>query len=159
EPAAVACAGTVAATFALREVRPLDRSRVETESANFGFGRRKRRGALFADFADQALGHEAAGRGGYKEWLEADINQTRDGAGSIVGVKRREYQMAGERGIDGDSGGFDVTNFPDHDHVRRLAENRTQCHRKVEPDGLVHLHLVDTGEQIFDRIFDGDDLS
>jgi hypothetical protein len=31
--------------------------------------------------------------------------------------------MAGEGGIDGDRGGFEITNFPDHYHVGRLAEN------------------------------------
>ena len=37
-----------------------DRARVEAERFHFRIGRNIRRGALFADFAHEALGHEAA---------------------------------------------------------------------------------------------------
>ena len=56
-------------------------------------------------------------------------------------------------------GGLQVADFPDHDHVRRLAQNRAQGAGKGQPDRFADLHLVDARQQIFDRVLDRDDLA
>ncbi len=67
--------------------------------------------------------------------------------------------MAGQRRVNRDRRRFEVANFPQHHHVRRLAEHRAQRQREGEANGLLHLHLVDAGQQVFDRVLDGDNFS
>ena len=67
--------------------------------------------------------------------------------------------MAGQRSIDGNRGGLQIADFAEHDHVRRLAKHGAQCAGKSEAHGFAHLHLVDAGQQIFDRVLDGDDFA
>src|SRR5262245_78117 len=52
-----------------------------------------------------------------------------------------------------------VAHFPDHDHVRILANESTQGGCKRETDLRLDLRLVDAGNLIFDRILDGQNLS
>jgi hypothetical protein len=89
--------------------------------------------AVLADGADEALGEHAFERGGDEERLAAHVDETGDGAGGVVGVEGGEHQVAGERGLDGDGGGFLVAHFPDHDAVRVLAEEGAQDAGKSRP--------------------------
>src|SRR5437660_7309534 len=66
--------------------------------------------------------------------------------------------MAGERCIRRDAGRFQIANFPDHDHVWRLAQNRTERGRKSHSDLRIHLDLIDAGHLIFDWLLHRDDL-
>src|SRR5690606_36481646 len=79
-------------------------------------------------------------------------------AGGIVGVQRRQHQVAGERGLDRDARGLQVAHLADHDDVRVLAHDRTQRVREVEPDLRLGLDLVDALDLVLDRVLDGDDL-
>ena len=54
---------------------------------------------------------------------------------------------------------FQVTNFPHHDDVRGLPEHGPQGGRKGHPHVRPHLHLIDPGYLVLNRIFHGDDLS
>jgi hypothetical protein len=48
-------------------------------------------------------------------------------------VQRAEDQVAGERGLGGELGGFGVANFADHQDVGVLPQQRAQGVAKVKP--------------------------
>jgi hypothetical protein len=91
--------------------------------------------------------------------LDADIDQAGDGAGRVVGVERAENEVAGERGVDGDGGRFQIANFTDHDDVGRLAQHGAQRGGKGHAHVFVDRDLVDAVELVFDRILHRDDLA
>ena len=78
--------------------------------------------------------------------------------GRVVGVQRREHEVAGERGLDRDLGGLEVADLADHDDVRVLPQERAQRGREVQADLVVHLHLVDAVQVVLDRILGGADV-
>ncbi len=67
--------------------------------------------------------------------------------------------MTGERCIDRDGRCFQVANFTEHDHVRRLPQNRAQRHRKGQSHTLTDLDLIDARQQVLHRVFHRDDLT
>jgi hypothetical protein len=95
--------------------------------------------ALLADLTRETLGHHEVDRGGDQERLDAHVEQTCDRARRVVGVERRQDQVTGQRGLDGNLGGFKVSNLTDHDDVRVLTV-------------FVHLHLIDAHQVELDRI-------
>ena len=99
--------------------------------------------AVLADTADQALGADEVQRAGDQERLDAHVHQTVDRARGIVGVQRRQHEVAGQRGLDRDLGGFEVADFADQDGVRVLTQEAAKGGGEVEADALAHLHLVD----------------
>ncbi len=117
----------------------------------------RRARALGAEATDEALGDDELDGGSDEERFDAHVDETRDGAGGVVGVECREYQVTGERGADGDLGGVFVADFADHDDVGVLAEDVAECVGEGEADFGADLHLVHAGDFIFDRILDGDD--
>ena len=46
--------------------------------------------------------------------------------GRVVGVQRREHEVAGERRLDRDLRGLAVADLADHDHVGVGADHRAQ---------------------------------
>jgi hypothetical protein len=77
-------------------------------------------------------------------------------------VHRAEHQVAGLGGLQGGGEGFRVTHFADQHHVGVLTHEELQCIGEVvhvDPD----LPLVDQAlvilEEIFDGVFDGDDVA
>jgi hypothetical protein len=90
--------------------------------------------------------------------LGADIRQAGHARRRIVGVKRREDEMPGLRSLHRDLRGLGVTNLADQNDVGILAKNRPQCAGKRQLDLVVDLCLIDAGNLILDRIFDGDDV-
>jgi len=66
--------------------------------------------------------------------------------------------VAGERGVDGDFGGFRVADFSDHNDVGVLPQVSAQTNRKRVADFWVDLALINAVHPIFDRIFNGDDV-
>ena len=65
--------------------------------------------------------------------------------------------MTGERGLDGDVGRLLVANFAHEDDVGVLPEEGAQSRGKGEANLPVHLHLVDAGERVLDRVLRGAD--
>ena len=118
-------------------------------------GRRPRAGG--AQPADQALGDDQLDGRGHEERFHAHVHQARVGAGGVVGVDGAEDEVAGERGADGDLGGVEVADFTDHDDVGVLAQHVAQGAGEGEADLGAHLHLVDAGHLVFDRVLDRDD--
>ena len=90
--------------------------------------------------------------------LDADVGQPRHRRRRIVGVQRRQHEVAGLRGLHRDAGGLLVADFADQDHVGVLAQDRAQRARERQLDLLVDLRLVDARQLVLDRIFDGDDV-
>ena len=80
-------------------------------------------------------------------------------AGGVVGVQRREHEMAGQRGLDRDLRRLEIAHFADHDDVGVLAQDGAQHMREGQADLRLHLDLVDAFELVFDRIFDGEELA
>ena len=78
--------------------------------------------------------------------------------GRVVRVERREHQVAGERGVDGDVGRLEVADLADHDHVGVLAHDVPEARRERQPDLRLDVDLVDAAKLVLDRILDGDDL-
>src|SRR5713226_1326491 len=115
------------------------------------------RAAVRADIAHQTLGHDRLDRRGDQKWLNAHVDQSREGAGRVVRVQRAEDQVPGQRRANGNLRGLQVADFPDHDHVRVLAQDVAQPHRERQPDVRAHCDLVDPLEFILHRLLDGDD--
>ena len=74
-------------------------------------------------------------------------------------MQGREYQVARQRSLDGNLGGFLVANFADENDVGIVAQNRAQPARKGQASFFGDLDLVDAAQLIFDRILDSDDFS
>ncbi len=67
--------------------------------------------------------------------------------------------MAGQRGLDGNTAGFQVAHLTDHDDIRVLTHDGAQRPGEIQADGRLDLNLVDAFELILDRVFNGDDLA
>ena len=61
--------------------------------------------------------------------------------------------MPGERSLHRHLRGFQVTNLADHDDVRVLAHQGPHTAGEIQPDGVVHLHLVEARLDELDRVF------
>ena len=73
--------------------------------------------AMRTDGPDQSLRHDGFHRGGHEEGLDPHVDQTRERAGGVVGVKGAENQMTRQGRADRDLGGLQIANFTDHHHV------------------------------------------
>ncbi len=113
---------------------------------------------MLADHAHQPLRQHRHQRRRDQVILHAHVGQPRNRAGRVVGVQRREYEVAGERRADRDVGRLAVANLAHHDDVRILTHNVPQPGSKRQPDLRVHVELVDPVHLVFDRIFNRDDL-
>ena len=67
--------------------------------------------------------------------------------------------MSGQARIRGDARSLEITNFPDHNNVRRLAQDRAQRRGKRHPNFRIDLHLVDSVHLIFNRLFYRDNFA
>ena len=114
--------------------------------------------AMHAEAAHQALRDHANQRGGTDIGLDPDIGEARDTGGRVVRVQRGEDEVAGLRGLHGRPGGLLIADLTNQHHIRILAEDRPQRAGKGQLDLLVDLRLVHTGDLVFDRIFNRDDV-
>jgi hypothetical protein len=87
--------------------------------------------AVGAEHADEALREHRDERRADQERLDAHVDEARDRARRVVGVQRREHEVARERGLDRDLRGLEVADLADQDHVRVLAQDRAQPARNV----------------------------
>ena len=67
--------------------------------------------------------------------------------------------MPGQRGLHGNVGGFPVSDFPNHDHIRVLAQNRPQATGKGHVDLGVDRRLANARHVILHRVFNGQDVA
>ena len=116
-----------------------------------------RPGTRGAQAAHQTLRDDQLDGRGHEEGLHAHVDEAGVGAGRVVGVDGAEDKVAGERGANGDLGGVEVADFADHDDVGVLAQHVAQGAGEGEADLGAHLHLVDAGHLVFDRVLDRDD--
>ena len=66
--------------------------------------------------------------------------------------------MTGQRRLHRDFRCLTVTNLTDHNNVRVLPQDRTQAVGKGQIDFRIHLDLADTGQLVFDRVLNRDDI-
>src|ERR1700677_2780006 len=111
-----------------------------------------RRATAGADAPNEALPEHALEARGDQERLDAHIDETGNGAGCVIGVQRGEDKVTGERGLNGDLGGFQIARFTDHDAVRVLAQKGAQGAGESKANGLVDRHLLDALDLILNRL-------
>src|SRR6266545_5831840 len=70
-------------------------------------------GAVRAELADEPLSENGRDRGAREEGLDPHLVQTSERARSVVRMERRENEVAGEGGLDGDLGGLHVADLAD----------------------------------------------
>ena len=97
-------------------------------------------------------------RGADEERFDAHLGQPRHRAGRIVGVQRREHEVTGERGLDGDLRGLVVADLTDEYDVRVRTQDRTQRARERQAGLDVRLDLVDPRHAVLDGVLNGDDV-
>src|SRR5277367_709384 len=126
-----------------------------------------RNAAAAIGFAHQALADDGFQRAGELQanlflfGRRKDSDDALNGFRRVEGVQGGQHQVAGFGGQDGGGDGFQVAHFADQDDVRVLA----QCSAQRGGEGRgVHFHFALVDEtffiavQIFDRVFDGDDV-
>ena len=111
-----------------------------------------------AELAGEALGDDAVDRGGDQECLDPHLGQPHDRPGGVVGVKRGEHHVPGQRRLDRDPRRLAVADLADHHDVRVGAQDRAQPGGEVEAGGAVDVDLVDAVEAVLDRVLDRDDV-
>lgn len=114
--------------------------------------------AMVANFSDEALRESGTEDGGDEVGFDAEVHQSGDGAGCVIGVKGAEHKVPGECGLGYDSCGFPVSYFADHENVGILPEKRSQGGGECKSGFFVDLELVDSVERRFDGVFDGTDI-
>src|SRR5581483_5970504 len=93
--------------------------------------------AVLADGTNQPLGQDAVECGDEVVGLDAHVEEAAEYVDHVVGVDGGEDQVAGERRIDGDLGGFLVTDFADEDLVGIMAQDGAQSAGEREAFFLV----------------------
>jgi len=125
-------------------------------------GRRCLRGHLAAHRTEsphQSLGDDTPEGRGDLVSLHSHVRQAGHAVGCIVRMQRRENEMAGERGLDRDLGGFAIPDLAHEHHVGVLPEDGSQGGGEGQPGAFVGLDLHDVGpEPVLDRVLDRDDV-
>ena len=115
--------------------------------------------AFAAKLAQQTLVQNQFHGGGDGRVVRAHNEQPLQHAFAGTGVQGRNDQMPGQRGPHGDVGGFLVANFADDEGLRVLPQQMPRGPGKIQPPRLVHFRLHDAGDDLFHRVFDGDDVA
>jgi hypothetical protein len=79
-----------------------------------------------------------------------------DGESLVCSVGK--HQVTSQSGLHRDPGGLRIADFPNHDHVRVLAQQGAEHGREIQPDLAVDLELVDPSQVELHRILDGADV-
>ena len=115
--------------------------------------------AAGTDATHQALGQRQLQGTGEQEWFDPHIDQARNGADRVIGMQGAQHQVPGQGGTHGNRGGFAVANLPNHDDIGILTQHCAQNRCKIKAQFRPHRGLVDSGQVIFDWIFDGDNIT
>ena len=114
--------------------------------------------AVLAERARQALGDDAVDRARDEERLDPHLDQAGDRRRRVVGVQRREDEVAGERRLDRDLRRLAVADLADHDDVGVGAHHRAQAVGERQAGARVDLDLGDALDLELDRVLDRDDV-
>src|SRR5258708_2537598 len=114
--------------------------------------------AMRADDAYQPLRQNAIQGGDKVVRLHAHIQEASQHVDYVIGVHSGEYQVAGQRGLDGNLRGFRVADFADHDLVRVVTQNRAQAAGKGQAFFFIDGNLRDSANLVLERVLNGDDL-
>jgi len=108
--------------------------------------------AVAAQASCEALGNNQAhrGRDGVRHY--AHVDHTRQSLWCVVRMQRRQNQVTGLRGLDGDFRRLEVTNLTDHNHVRILSQECLECRGERQANLGVNVDLVDAWQVDFRRI-------
>ena len=91
-------------------------------------------------------------------WVDAHIQEPAKNVDDVVGVNRREDEMACERRLNGNLGRLHIANFSDHDLVRVMTENRAEAAGERQTLLFIDGYLCDAPDLIFHGIFDRENL-
>ena len=143
----------------LDRVEARDHARAALAGGRFGVDQRLIRQVqrLAADQAQatcQALSRDQDHAGGDVERRDAHVAHARERGWGIIGVQRGQYQVASERGLDGDLCGLEVANLAHHDDIRVLPEKCPKTIYECHPCHWVDLSLVGARNMVFNWIFD-----
>jgi len=114
---------------------------------------------VVAEFSGQTLRNDEAHRRGDRIGLDSHVDQSSERLRSIIGMQCRENQVAGLGRLDGDFGGFQISDFTDHDDIRILAQECSKRRRKGQSHLVVDVDLIDAGQVDFGRIFGRRDIA
>ena len=87
-----------------------------------------------------------------------EVEHPRHRGRRVVGVQRRQHQVAGQRRLHRHVGGVAVADLADHDDVGILPHQRAHAVREVDADRRLHLHLVEQRLDHLDRVLDRADV-
>ena len=96
----------------------------------FGGGDLASATTLFADPANESLGQNPLHAGSDQERLDSHVEQPGRRPGGVVGVERREDEMAGQGRLHRGLGGLEVADLADHDDVGVVPQNRSEPRRE-----------------------------
>ena len=83
------------------------------------------------------------------------LSEPQHGAWRVVGVQRRQHQVAGQRRLERDVGGLGIADLADHHHVRILTQEAAQHGGVGQGRARLTLHLRDAVDPRLDRILGG----
>ena len=148
KPSPIAC--PLAGATALRlEDAQVSAFPVRLKGRKRGMKMTRRRHLLLATVAespDEPLRHDPAHGGGNQEIGHAHIHETRDGACSVIGVKRRQHTVSGQRRLACDLGRLEIADLTDQDDVGILPDERPKRIGKAKTDLRFDLDLIDAGQ-------------
>ena len=95
-------------------------------------------------FTDKSLCNDANDRIRDQITGNPHISHTIQCADCIVGMHGRYNQMAGNRCLHGNRCCLLISDLTDHDDIRILTENGSQCGCKSQIHFIIYLNLVDS---------------
>src|SRR5258706_11794271 len=111
-----------------------------------------------AEHPDQSLRDDSDNVAGHDVGRDADVQQSRKSAERRIGMKGREYLMAGHGGAKRHFRRFAIAYFADQDDVRILTHDRADTIGKIYLRHLRYGSLPHHRHRIFDRIFQRHDV-
>ena len=115
--------------------------------------------AVLADAAHQALRADQVDGVGHQERLDAHVDEPVDAARRVVGVQRRQHQVARQRRLDAQSPAVSASRIsPTRMTFGSWRRNDRSALANVRPMLLAHLHLVDARQVELDRILGRHDV-